>query len=112
MVERMTEKRFKVIKSEITGLYVPIDNNKEFVFEGVEKASTILKLTGLLNAQHEQIQKYKRYFQIPVKDDGSSMNIRELLEENEELKQQIKDMKIRFKRKYDHEFDEIVDELW
>lgn len=36
----------------------------------------------------------------------------ELKEENEQLKQQIKDMKIRFKRKYDYEFDEIVDELW
>lgn len=35
-----------------------------------------------------------------------------LWKENEQLKQQIKDMKIRFKRKYDHEFDEIVDELW
>lgn len=31
--------------------------------------------------------------------------------ENEQLKQQIKDMQIRFKRKYDYEFDEIVDEL-
>jgi hypothetical protein len=38
--------------------------------------------------------------------------LNELHEENEQLKQQIKDMKIRFKRKYDHEFDEIVDELW
>ena len=36
----------------------------------------------------------------------------QLKKENEQLKQQIKDMKIRFKRKYDHEFDEIVDELW
>ena len=34
-----------------------------------------------------------------------------LNDENEQLKQQIKDMQIRFKRKYDYEFDEIVDEL-
>lgn len=38
--------------------------------------------------------------------------LNKLNNENEQLKQQIKDMKIRFKRKYDHEFDEIVDELW
>ena len=40
-------------------MYVPIDNNKEFVFEGVGKASTILKLTGLLNSQYEEITKLK-----------------------------------------------------
>lgn len=34
-----------------------------------------------------------------------------LQEENEQLKQTIQDMRIRFKRKYDHEFDDIVDEL-
>ena len=34
-----------------------------------------------------------------------------LYNENEQLKQQIQDMQIRFKRKYDYEFDEIVDEL-
>ena len=34
-----------------------------------------------------------------------------LSEENERLKQTIQDMRIRFKRKYDHEFDDIVDEL-
>ena len=38
--------------------------------------------------------------------------LNKLNDENEQLKQQIKDMKIRFKRKYNHEFDEIVDELW
>ena len=37
--------------------------------------------------------------------------LNELNDENEQLKQQIKDMQIRFKRKYDYEFDEIVDEL-
>lgn len=30
---------------------------------------------------------------------------------NEQLEQKIQNMEIRFKRKYDHEFDEIVDEL-
>lgn len=34
-----------------------------------------------------------------------------LYEENKQLKQTIQDMQIRFKRKYDHEFDDIVDEL-
>lgn len=37
--------------------------------------------------------------------------VRELEKENEQLKQTIQDMRIRFKRKYDYEFDEIVDEL-
>lgn len=34
-----------------------------------------------------------------------------LSKENEQLKQTIQDMRIRFKRKYDYEFDDIVDEL-
>ena len=51
----MTEnKRFYVDKSPITHLYVPYDNEKEFVFEGVENGNTIMKLVGLLNNAFEE----------------------------------------------------------
>lgn len=66
----MTEnKRFYVDKSPITHLYVPYDNEKEFVFKGVENKSTIMKLVGLLN---------------------------NALEKNEELKQRLSHLEYRF----------------
>lgn len=61
----MTEKRFTVFKSKLTGLFVVNDNTHRFHFEGVESASTIMKLVGLLN---------------------------NYIEENEQLKQQIEDL--------------------
>lgn len=45
----MTNNRFYVDKSPVTHLFVPYDNEKEFVFEGVENGNTIMKLVGLLN---------------------------------------------------------------
>lgn len=45
----MTNNRFYVDKSPVTHLFVPYDNEKEFVFEGVENGSTIMKLVDLLN---------------------------------------------------------------
>lgn len=55
---------------------------------------------------------YFRYNDEKITDDEIEDLVNQLLEENEQLKKEIKDMKIRFKRKYDYEFDEIVDELW
>lgn len=51
----------------------------------------------------------EEYYSFTVKEVCDLLN--ELSDENEQLKQQIQDMQIRFKRKYDYEFDEIVDEL-
>ena len=56
----MTEnKRFYVDKSPITHLYVPYDKEQEFVFEGVENGSTIMKLVGLLNNALEENEQLK-----------------------------------------------------
>ena len=48
-------------------------------------------MVNQLLEQNEQLkqenEKYKQFFNIPVKDDGSSMCIMEMLEENEQLKQ-------------------------
>lgn len=61
----MTDKRFNVFKSEITGLFVVNDNTHEFAFEGVEDAGTIMKLVGLLNNyidENEQLKKENKEF--------------------------------------------------
>lgn len=84
----MTEKRFEVIKSEISGLYVPIDNNKEFVFEGVEKASTLLKLTGLLNEQHKEIQFLRQLLNIGK---TNAKDLIDVLNDQEQEKARLKD---------------------
>ena len=55
----MTEKRFYVDKSPITHLYVPYDKEQEFVFEGVENKSTIMKLVELLNNTLEKNEQLK-----------------------------------------------------
>jgi len=67
----MAEKRFTVFKSKLTGLFVVNDNIHEFQFEGVENASTIMKLVGLLN---------------------------NYIEENEQLKNEVKEYKEAMKR--------------
>ena len=56
----MTEKRFTVFKSKLTGLFVVNDNIHEFQFEGVENASTIMKLVGLLNNYIEENEQLKQ----------------------------------------------------
>ena len=48
---------------------------------------------------------------IDTKAREGSKALSKLQKENEQLKQIIQDMRIRFKRKYDYEFDDIVDEL-
>lgn len=59
----MTEKRFTVFKSKLTGLFVVNDNIHEFQFEGVENASTIMKLVGLLNNYIEENKELKQFIQ-------------------------------------------------
>jgi regulator of replication initiation timing len=56
----MSEKRFTVFKSKLTGLFVVNDNIHEFQFEGVENASTIMKLVGLLNNYIEENEQLKQ----------------------------------------------------
>ena len=52
----MTEKRYTVFKSEITGTYVLNDELHKNVFQGVDCAETILKVAGMLNQQEERIR--------------------------------------------------------
>lgn len=55
----MTEKRFTVFKSPLTGLFVVNDELHEYRFEGVENATTLLKLVNLLNNVMEENWKLK-----------------------------------------------------
>ena len=64
----MTEKRYTVFKSEITGTYVLNDELHKNVFQGVDCAETMLKVAGMLNQQEERIKElenelklYKHY---------------------------------------------------
>ena len=59
----MAEKRFTVFKSKLTGLFVVNDNIHEFQFEGVENASTIMKLVRLLNNYIEENKELKQFIQ-------------------------------------------------
>ena len=81
----MTEKRFNVFDVDGT---VFLEDHKEGSYHIGEKENVDIPC---LNDIADRLNKYA--------------------DENEQLKQQIKDMQIRFKRKYDYEFDEIVDEL-
>ena len=103
----MTEKRFIYCGEE----------NGEFPFPyikcGGKKVFSLYECADLLNELNNKCD----FLEIENEslEDGATKYAElyhEVLKENEQLKQQIKDMKIRFKRKYDHEFDEIVDELW
>ena len=102
----MIEKRF-VSEDDCCGYYTEIiDNEKELdlSLHNPKKNLTIEELVDLLNKlvdENKQLQK-----------DCTALiyNNQEYRKENGQLKQQIQDMQIRFKRKYDYEFDEIVDE--
>ena len=104
----MTEKRFTVFKSKLTGLFVVNDNIHEFQFEGVENASTIMKLVGLLNnyiEENEQLKQRNKRFEEKIQRERNSFTktherwskeaetkIKELSEENEQLKQFIQEL--------------------
>ena len=98
----MTTKRFYEINSQILGLKTIQDKNKQYTFPPIktEKNHMFLKaLNELVTDCHslqkengelkQENEKYKQFFNIPVKDDGSSMCIMEMLEENEQLKTQL-----------------------
>lgn len=93
----LLEKENEQLKSNIqdmqTGTYI---NAKNIIRE--------------LKEENEQFHNIANDYNIPF--DKLCETFEQCLDENEQLKKEIKDMKIRFKRKYDHEFDEIVDELW
>lgn len=67
----MTEKRFTVFKSKLTGLFVVNDNIHEFNFEGVESASTLMKLVGLLNNYIEENEQLKNKIDV-LEDDNET----------------------------------------
>ena len=70
----MIEKRFTVFKSKLTGLFVVNDNTHKFHFEGVESASTIMKLVGLLNNYIEENE------QLKTRNDRQAKQLAELYE--------------------------------
>ena len=45
----MTEKRFKMVKSEFTGKYIPVDNNKFYNFCGFEDKWDCINFVRALN---------------------------------------------------------------
>lgn len=81
----MVEKRFTVFKSKLSGLFVVNDNTHEFHFEGVENASTIMKLVGLLNNYIEENEQLKSSDTIT----DLETEIMKLKKENEQLKNKI-----------------------
>ena len=130
----MTEKRFEMnvgvlnfTDNQTKRMYSEY-NLKEIVDLLNEQHETITKLKSELLSKEDLIQQLKNildedYYKKWKKTNLNYIRVCEelyeenrayekLSEENEQLKQEIKDMKIRFKRKYGYEFDEIVDELW
>lgn len=89
----MTEKRFKLAN--------PNNKFKNMNIGIVENGTCMLKLTDIVDLLNTLDARKSEYREMVDK----------LIDENEQLKKQIKDMQIRFKRKYDCEFDNIVDEL-
>ena len=89
----MTEKRFQYIRGKYShGVHDTVkDGEYKKGYRTTYDEFDLDKLTDELNIRENKIKQLEK--------------------ENEQLKQQIKDMQIRFKRKYDYEFDEIVDEL-
>lgn len=55
----MTEKRFDVIHSPVTGLFVVTDDEHKEVFEGIENYGNACRFANLLNVLHEEMQKLK-----------------------------------------------------
>lgn len=74
----MTEKRFGMFKSKVTGLYVPVDKQKFYKFSGIEEEYDCMRFIKALNDLEER----------------GTINGKlasKYLEENEQLKQQCKD---------------------
>ena len=86
----MTEKRFSVYKSEVTNLYVVNDNTHKLSFEGVEKASTVMKLVGLLNNYIEDNKELRTYSKALSEELSLANRDNTALEnENEQLKKEL-----------------------
>ena len=71
----MTEKRFRMIKSKFTGMYVPVDNQHVYNFCGFEEEFTCM---GFVNALNTLQQRGTENGKIAA----------QLLKENEQLKYQ------------------------
>lgn len=72
----MTAKRFGMIKSKFTGMYVPVDNQHVYNFCGFEDGFTCMGFVNALNALQQ-------------KGTENGKIATQLLEENEQLKQEI-----------------------
>ena len=118
----MAEKRFTQKDEDDWEI---LDRNKHFAYahSGYQAEKIIQELNELVETNRELYKdnkQLKKEIEIIDEENENLKNITfdkqrktiiDLTKENEQLKQQIKDMQIRFKRKYDYEFDEIVDEL-
>ena len=117
----MTEKQYS--KGDWTNCRYDIceilKNDELFCTVATDDADLII---SILNENEQLKQEYNKLkhrhsllhdecIEVECDRDRYHKDVLSLEKENEELKQEINDMKIRFKRKYDHEFNDIVDEL-
>ena len=56
----MTEKRFDVIHSPVTGLFVVTDDEHKEVFEGIKSYGNACRFANLLNVLHEENEQLKQ----------------------------------------------------
>ena len=56
----MTEKRFDVIHSPVTGLFVVTDDEHKEVFEGIKSYGNACRFANLLNALHDENEQLKQ----------------------------------------------------
>ena len=74
----MTEKRFGIIKTKTYGLYVPVDKMKVYNFSGFESELDCIRVVNALNDLEEK-----------SRENGKIAS--KFLEENEQIKQTIKE---------------------
>ena len=76
----MTEKRFGIIKTKTYGLYVPVDEMKIYNFSGFEDELDCIRVVNALNDLEEK-----------SRENGKIAS--KYLEENEQLKKEVSDLK-------------------
>ena len=82
----MTEKRFGMIKSKISGLYIPIDEQKYYNFSGFEDEYDCMRIVNALNNLYDMKVVNGKIASAYLKENE------QLKKENEELKQELKGM--------------------
>ena len=105
----MTEKRFTMIKSEISGLYVPIDEQKHYNFSGFEDEHDCIRIVTILNKLYDmqvmngkiasnylkENEQLKQSQASTLREfEKSTKRIQKLARENEQLKKKLSDLRI------------------